>query len=135
MTQSNGPHRAPVEETTWQEPSLPQFDQIVDSSDLIEYGVPHGIPGYEAESVSCRISNLLQSLEPQLLRLDSSVGLRLRLSIFFRGGIPILHQARISKTTICPVHQKPTADAADSICAITHEPREQHAVLNLMSAM
>ena len=98
-------------------------DQIDDSSDLIEYGVPHLILGYEAKSVSCRISSLLQSLEPQLLRLDSSVGLRLRLSISFRGCIPnaiFLQQTRISKTTIYPVHRKPTADGADPICAIIH---------------
>lgn len=81
------------------------------------------ILGFEAESVSCRISNLLQSLDPQLPCLDSTtVGLRLGLGIiiFFRGYIPhaiLLHQARISKTSICPVHRKPTADAADPVCA------------------
>ena len=66
------------------------LDQIHDSSDLIEYGVPHLVLGKKAESVSCRISNLLQSLDPQLPCLDSmTVGLRLRLSkiISFRGYI------------------------------------------------
>ena len=46
-----------------------------------EYGVPHVMLCYEAESVSCRLSDLLQSLEPLLLCLDSSVGSRLSLSI------------------------------------------------------
>ena len=78
-------------------------DQIDDSSDLIEYDLPRLILGFEAKSVSCRISNLPQSLERQLLRLDSSVGLRLRLSIFFRGCIPnatFLQQARLSKNDL-----------------------------------
>ena len=98
-------------------PSIATVDQIDDSSDLIEYGVPHVILGYQVDSVSRRISDLLQSLEHQLLRLDRSVGLRPRLGDFFRGCIPILHQVRIAKRTICPVCRKPTAD---SICAISH---------------
>ena len=102
MTQSNGPRRAPLQETNLARPYIAIVDQIGEYSDLI----PHLILGYEAESVSCRISNLLQSLDPPLPCLDSIiVGLRLRLSknIFFRGYIPhatILHQARISKITI-----------------------------------
>ena len=62
-------------------PSIATLNQIDDSSDLIEYGIPLVMLCYEAESVSCRLSDLLQSLEPQLLRLDSSVGSRLSLSI------------------------------------------------------
>ena len=133
-------------------PFIATVDQIDDSSYPTEYGVPHLSLGYEAESVSCRISNLLQSLEPQLPRLDSimyhlidSVWLKLRLSIFFRGCIPnaiILHQARISRTTIYPVHRKPTAEAAEfQSVPYFMTPREQLAVLNLnispnlMSAM
>ena len=71
-------------------PSIATVDQIDGIFDLIEHGVPHAILGYQADSVSCRISDFLQSLEHQLLRLDRSVGLRLRLGDFFRGCIPIL---------------------------------------------
>ena len=61
-------------------PYIAIVDEIDESSDLIEYSVPHLILDYEAESVSCRISNLLQSLDPQLPCLDKiTVGLRLRL--------------------------------------------------------
>ena len=100
-------------------PFIAALDQIDESSDHIKYGVPHPSLGYEAESISCRISNLLMSLDHQLPCLDSiTVGLRLRLSkiIFFRGYIPnaiIFYQARILETTICLVYRKPTADAAD----------------------
>lgn len=102
-------------------PFIAIVDQIDDASDLNDYGVPHLILAFEAESVSCRISNLLQSLDPQLPCFDSiTFGLRRSKIIVFRGYMPhaiVLNQARILKTTICPAHRKLTADAADSVCA------------------